>query len=344
MSSPSIVYRWDLDKTYLVSQFESLRELVRIPFESAADKVAVPGVGAVIKGLRACAARRGRTTLVYFLSASPPQIGTAIRAKLELDGIEYDGITFKNQMDHLIHGRFDALREQIGYKLTMLLRGALELEPDSVEYLFGDDWESDPFVYSLYADIVAGRLARHEIDEVLERAQVHSHYIAPIDDLVDQVCGRVTTHLVGGVFILRQRRVTSLALEAFGSRLAWFDNYFECSLKLYSMGLLAAESVVEVARELDLGADELAASYAAATARAGVDRCALGRVRRGLLAAGLSSQLRRGGPLGTALAAGRRLLGLAPLAHSGAGAVMPEYQVLAERWSHRGRKEREDHE
>lgn len=345
MHSRTTVFRWDLDKTYLVSHFESLRKLVRVPFESAADKVAVPGVAEVIKGLRRCSAKRGSNTLVYFLSASPPQIGGAIRAKLELDGIEYDGITFKNQMDHLIHGRFDALREQVGYKLTMLLRAALELEADCVEYLFGDDWESDPLVYSLYADIVAGRLALHDIDDVLERAQVHKHYLTPINDLIEELRGRRRNHLVGGVFILRQRRAASAALDAFGPRLAWFDNYFECSLKLYSMGLLGPDSVVEVAGGVALSPEDIASSYHAAAARDGIYHSRLGPVRRRLMAAGLSEPLRRPNPAGAAAGAWRRLLGLAAVALGGTtAAAVPDYLVLAEGWTHRGRKERESHE
>ena len=39
-----LLCRWDLDKTYLRSEFDTLRGLVRIPFEHAEDKVNVPGV------------------------------------------------------------------------------------------------------------------------------------------------------------------------------------------------------------------------------------------------------------------------------------------------------------
>ena len=96
-----VIYRWDLDKTYLLSEFESLREMMRIPFERAEDKIAAPGVAALIRGLRTAALGRGRGVRVYFLSASPPQIGRAIRRKLELDGILYDGIVFKDQLQRL---------------------------------------------------------------------------------------------------------------------------------------------------------------------------------------------------------------------------------------------------
>ena len=44
-------YRWDLDKTYLDTHFESLSELVRIPFQDAEDKVNVPGSAALLREL-----------------------------------------------------------------------------------------------------------------------------------------------------------------------------------------------------------------------------------------------------------------------------------------------------
>src|SRR5947207_15272997 len=81
----TLVCRWDLDKTYLRSEFSTLRQLLRTAFERAEDKVEVPGVAELIKALRAAADRQGRTALIYFLSASPPQIGKAIRAKLAPD-------------------------------------------------------------------------------------------------------------------------------------------------------------------------------------------------------------------------------------------------------------------
>src|SRR5262249_17776189 len=96
-----LLCRWDLDKTYLRSEFDTLRQLWRTARERGADKAEVPGVPEVLKALGAAADRRGRSLALYFVSASPPQIGKAIRDKLALDGVPYDGIVFKNQLDHL---------------------------------------------------------------------------------------------------------------------------------------------------------------------------------------------------------------------------------------------------
>ena len=65
-----VVYRWDLDKTYLESDFESLRKIMRVPFERAEDKIVEPGVVALMRALRASARAEGRKVFVYFISAA----------------------------------------------------------------------------------------------------------------------------------------------------------------------------------------------------------------------------------------------------------------------------------
>src|SRR5262249_59879237 len=110
------------------------------------------------RGPRAGGERRGRETRVVFVPASPPQIGNAIRKKLALDGVPYDAIVFKDQLAHLRRGKLRNLREHVGFKLAELLRGRLDAPADARELLFGDDWESDSLIYSLYADVVARRL------------------------------------------------------------------------------------------------------------------------------------------------------------------------------------------
>jgi len=329
------VFRWDLDKTYLVSHFESLRQLIRIPFQKAEDKEAVPGVVPLIQSLRGRAVERGDRPSVFFLSASPPQIGGAIRDKLKLDGITYEGITFKDQVRHLMRARFDVVREQIGYKLEQLLVTALESEPGTRELLFGDDWESDPFIYSLYADIVAGKLTRERVVELLERAHVNKDFVARIADLVASVRPAI---VVDGIFILRQRPAAPVDLAAFGRRLVWFDNYFECSLALYAAGWLSTDGVAAVAEEVGLGPEDLAASFDAVDERGRVDRAWLGAVANKLVGTGKMGRVSLGFAPRRAAGAVRRAMGRTPAPYAGPVTV-PEYAELVERWSLRGRKE-----
>src|SRR5215470_8600125 len=122
--------------------------------------------------MRAAAEARGRTIHIHFISASPPQIGKAIRDKLALDGVPYDGIVFKNQLQNIARGRFRHLREHVGFKLTELFRGRLAAPSGARDLLFGDDWESDALTYSVYADVIAGYLPSPTLETLLARIGV----------------------------------------------------------------------------------------------------------------------------------------------------------------------------
>lgn len=244
---PPLIFRWDLDKTYLLSEFETLREMMRIPFERGEDKIAAPGVAALIRGLRTTALGRGDTVRVYFLSASPPQIGRAIRRKLELDGILYDGIVFKDQLQRLFRGKFRHLREQVGYKLTELLKARRGEPPEAREYLFGDDWESDPLIYSLYADVAAGRLAPATLSELLHAARVDRALIEEASQLAAAVPHR---EAVARIFINLERPTPPAALRVYGPRLVPSFNYFQTAACLFADDVLSASGVGDVARAL----------------------------------------------------------------------------------------------
>lgn len=246
-----VVYTWDLDKTYLKSEFERLGDLVRIPFEKAEDKVAAPGVAALIRALRETALACGRQVRTYFISASPPQIGGAIKKKLQLDGVVYDGIIFKNQLERLIRGKFRHLREQVGFKLTELLK-LHEAGPSGArEYLFGDDWESDPLIYSLYADVVAGRVDAGQLAEVLRAIRVDPPLIRKASELAER--GHLDS--VARIFITLERRTPLASFRCFGPRLVPTFNYFQTACCLYDEGVLDRGGVVRVAQSLVEGSN-----------------------------------------------------------------------------------------
>lgn len=244
----AIVFRWDLDKTYLRTQFESFRQMVRIPFEAAADKVHLPGVPQVIQALRRCAEARSERPFVFFLSASPPQIGNAIREKLELDGIEYDGIIFKDQLRNLVRGRWRSLREQIGYKLSELLESRRIGPPASREVLFGDDWESDPLIYSLYADIVAGRLDAEATDRLLHTLEVDRLAAARVLRAIEALTEHVDVVL--RIYINLERRTPPGRFHAFGPRLVPAFNYLQTGASLFELGLIDDQALPAIAQAL----------------------------------------------------------------------------------------------
>jgi hypothetical protein len=242
-----VVYRWDLDKTYLRSEFDTLRELVRIPFEKPEDKVAVPGVAPLIRNLRQTAIDQRRDVRIFFISASPPQISKAIKEKLALDGIVYDGIIFKNQLQYLVRGKFRGLREQVGFKLTELLESRCELATETREVLFGDDWESDALIYSLYADILGDRIDGVVLGNVLKRIGVDPPLIARAQDLAARV---PRSDAVARIYINLERRTPPTTFRSFGSRVVPTFNYFQTAACLYDSGHLTLAAVEEIAATL----------------------------------------------------------------------------------------------
>ena len=164
--SPRFITRWDLDKTYLRSRFDTLSELVASALEGVEEKRTVPGATALLRELSAAGGR------VHVLSGSPRQMRAKLGQKLRLDGVTWDELTLKPNLSNLLHLRLRALRDQLGYKLPELLearardqtrfgRGNLVRE-----VLVGDDSESDAFVYSLYADLCSGNLGARELDRI----------------------------------------------------------------------------------------------------------------------------------------------------------------------------------
>ncbi len=207
----------------------------------------VPGVIELLKGLRAAANRRGRAVGIYFLSASPPQIGQAIRDKLRLDGVPYDGIVFKDQLQLIRRGKFGKLREHVGFKLGELFRGRAGRDRDTRELLFGDDWESDPLTYSLYADVIAGTLPLDALDPILLRIGVDPEVVPELRALAAPVAG------LGGVeriLINLERRTSPASFALYGRRLVPAFNYFQTALVLAADGWLDPEDVAAVARGL----------------------------------------------------------------------------------------------
>ncbi len=242
-----LLCRWDLDKTYLRSEFDTLRQLWRTARERAADKVDVPGVAELMKAMKAAAERAGRPLLVYFISASPPQIGQAIRDKLALDGVPYDGIVFKDQLRNLRRGKLRSLREHVGFKLLELLRGRLAAPAEARELLFGDDWESDALAYSLYADVLAGHLRPPRLAALLGQIGVDAEIVSEVVALADRAG---TLDAVDRILINLERRTPPAEFQRFGPRVVPTFNYFQTALVLGAGGWLEAEDVARVARDM----------------------------------------------------------------------------------------------
>lgn len=151
------VFVWDIDKTYLDTRFSSLRGLLAIPFELAVDKHGVWGAATVLRALRLGPDLSApRFSPLYFVSGSPPTLRGVVERKMLLDGVQPDGITFKDQFGLLKAGRPRAIKEQVGYKLAALLMLRAELPAGARFSLFGDDVESDMEAFLLFGRVCAG--------------------------------------------------------------------------------------------------------------------------------------------------------------------------------------------
>jgi hypothetical protein len=240
--APTHVYRWDLDKTYLRTEFDSFRELIRTAFEKPEDKRAVPGASALLRELR-----QGGAARICFISGSPRQMRKVLTRKLHLDGVEFDEFILKPNLRNMLTGRFRAMREQVGYKLPALLAGRAGLQSETPETCFGDDAESDGFIYSLYADIVAGLIDRGALEAVLRRAGTYE------DDAERAVALAETLppgDAVRRVFIRLDRHSPTARFDRYGRRLVPVYNYLQAAAILWQDGSLRATSVAKVALEM----------------------------------------------------------------------------------------------
>ena len=164
------VFVWDIDKTYLDTRFSSFRGLLAIPFELAVDKNNVAGTVPLLRALRTGPDPSApRFSPLFFVSGSPPHLRDVVEKKMTLDGVQFDGITFKDQLGLLLAGRPSAIKEQVGYKLGALLLLRSQL-PARVRFcLFGDDVESDMEAFLLFGAVCAGLRGSKLREELRER-------------------------------------------------------------------------------------------------------------------------------------------------------------------------------
>src|SRR5262249_3822994 len=64
MIAPKHIFRWDLDKTYLRTDFDSFRGLIKAAMEKPAEKRAVPGAPALLRALRAAGGADHRICII----------------------------------------------------------------------------------------------------------------------------------------------------------------------------------------------------------------------------------------------------------------------------------------
>lgn len=246
--APRYIARWDLDKTYLRTDFDTLRDLARTAIERPDQKRTVPGAAALLREL----GRAGVET--HILSGSPEQLRSRIEQKLRLDGAKWASLTLKPNLQNLLRLRFRALRGQLGYKLPSLLQRRCEMTQQRNEggelireVLLGDDAEADAFVYSLFADICEGRVSDDEIADVMRRGRAYD------DTIVDALryAKRVEKGpVVEYILIHLDRQSSPSDFRRYGPRVVPFYNYLQAAFVLHEAQRIPGRSVLRVAQDL----------------------------------------------------------------------------------------------
>ena len=234
----------DIDRTYLNTRFSSLKGMARIPVEFAVDKRDIAGMVPLLQELRRGPAADSRFTPLYFLSASPPQMRSVLERKMLMDGIEHDGTTFKDWPAVLRSGKLRRFKEQLGFKITALLHGRMALPRGAREVLIGDDLESDPLAFALYADILAGRVPLEGLPRLLTGLGVgrqDAWGIADLKRMLPDVDG------VQRAFIRLERNEPE-ALHAFFPGVLPCRDAFQMALAMHADGMLSTAGVARVGR------------------------------------------------------------------------------------------------
>ncbi len=238
------VFTWDIDKTYLATNFSSMGGLARIPIEFAVDKAGIAGMSDVLRGLRRGAGPSFAAAPLYFVSSSPPQLRRVIQHKMLIDGVQPDGFIFKNWLGTLKQLRPGRLKDHVGYKLCALLHWR-QARPLCTEFLFGDDVERDAETYSLYASLLSGDLGL----DALQGALVTSR-VAPDDRLsVVELAATLPKRLgrVRRIFIHLARGTPPRDLTSYSPLITPVQNACQLALALHEMGLVDRDAALQAA-------------------------------------------------------------------------------------------------
>lgn len=235
------VYRWDLDKTYLLTDFDSVRGLFRSAVEPARAKRAVPGATALLRELSR--ERPGWRPRISIVSGSPTQMREVLESKLRMDGVRWDRLTLKDNLGNLRRARFRAVRDQFGYKLPELVEGRVGLGHAVRETLFGDDAEIDAVVYSVYAESIAGRIPAQEVGRIMAAGRAYPDAVVRTLAALRRVA---VADAVDRIFIRLDRGHPPTRFDPLGSRVIPVRSWFQAAVVLYGAGEIDADGVARV--------------------------------------------------------------------------------------------------
>ncbi len=212
------IFRWDLDKTYLKTEFATLRDLVRTARLPAEERENIPGSAALIRAMRDLAPADAKHR-VFFISGSPEQLRTVIEKKFALDGFVPDGFVLKPTVSNILRGRFRAVRGQVGYKLGQLIAGR------------GD----------------AGKVPEAELRKILAATGCYSGQIDDIERALEAI---VHENPVQRIIIHLDQQTPPIAFMPFFPRVVPIYNHLQTAIVLCLDDTLPVAAVRTVARDL----------------------------------------------------------------------------------------------
>jgi hypothetical protein len=249
------IYLWDIDNTYLMTEWSSVRDLLRIRFETALDKRPVSGAPELLQALRRGPQAGGERRPIYFVSASPETMRPVLEKRMLLDGVEQDGATFRDLWTQYSTPHLRHLRDVYGYKIAALLLYRLENPAAARETLFGDDREHDPEVYVLYARICGGGMRGKSLEEVLAARGVRRPDVAyisalagelPEKDPVERIVIRRVKPIERSPGDEPETAAKSSPFDASDTRVHLVQDYAEAAALLFASGLMDARGFARI--------------------------------------------------------------------------------------------------
>lgn len=261
---PEIVYRWDLDKTYVQTDFSSLRGLLRAATEKPGDKRVVPGMRALLTAL----SRRNQARIIV-VSGSPTVMRERIQTMFRLHGVRCDRLVLKDFGARV--RKLRSIRAQVPYKLRAHLETRAwlrERNADVDEICFGDDAEVDALIYCLYTDIVSRRIDATRLRGLLAHCGAYDDETSAI---LSALAALPRQDPVRRVFIHLDTRSPPSRYRAYQGRVTATFNALQIAASLFDDGLAGAAEVRAVAealaRDFRVDAHGLAGSVEDATRR-----------------------------------------------------------------------------
>lgn len=244
-AGPEVVYRWDLDKTYVQTEFSTVRGLLRAALESAQNKRAVPGMRALLTALS-----RRHDARIVVVSGSPTFMRPRIEEMFRLHGVRCDRLVLKDFGAAIARGRLGNIKAQLAYKLHAHLQTRLWLSghgAEAPEVCFGDDAEVDALIYCLYADVCARRVDATRLRALLEGTGAYDDEVA---DILRALAQLPRVDPVRRVFIHLDTRSPPARYRAYQGRVTATFNAFQIALSLAADGLADDAVVRAVADDL----------------------------------------------------------------------------------------------